>query len=117
MIAMAIANDPDLLIADEPTTALDVTIQARDPGIASPTCSSGSAWRSCSSPTISASSAGFADRVYVMQSGAVVEEGETDAIFDHPRDPYTRDAAGGGARGPQGAGAARLRRAFSKAAR
>ena len=88
MIAMAIACDPELLIADEPTTALDVTIQAQiidllnrlkeelgtaiiiithDLGVV----------------------AGMADRVLVMYAGRVVEEGTTAEIFANPRMPYT----------------------------
>ena len=89
MIAMALANNPDLLIADEPTTALDVTTQAKilelladlqkqlgmavifithDLGIV----------RKISS------------RVYVMKSGSVVEEGDTQKIFRNPEHPYTK---------------------------
>jgi oligopeptide transport system ATP-binding protein len=88
MIAMAIACEPELLIADEPTTALDVTIQAQiiellnrlrdelgmavivithDLGVV----------------------AGMADRVLVMYAGRVVEEGSTHEIFNNPRMPYT----------------------------
>ena len=88
MIAMAIANEPDLLIADEPTTALDVTTQAEilklileirqrlglavlfithDFGVV----------------------ADIADRVAVMKEGRVVETGAVDAVLEQPRDPYT----------------------------
>jgi oligopeptide transport system ATP-binding protein len=88
MIAMALSCNPELLIADEPTTALDVTIQAQilelinrlknelgtaviiithDLGVV----------------------AGMADRVNVMYAGRVVEEGDTSAIFSNPRMPYT----------------------------
>jgi len=89
MIAMALANEPDLLIADEPTTALDVTIQAQilkllkslqarygmallfithDLGIVRK----------------------MADRVCVMTKGRIVEQGPVDRVFDHPQHSYTR---------------------------
>ncbi|MCC7346699.1 MAG: ABC transporter ATP-binding protein [Variibacter sp.] len=89
MIAMALANEPDLLIADEPTTALDVTVQAQilkllkeiqqrlgmamlfithDLGIVRK----------------------IADKVCVMQGGKIVEQGETKRIFDAPQHAYTR---------------------------
>ncbi len=89
MIAMALANEPDLLIADEPTTAVDVTIQAQilkllrdlqrrfgmailfithDLGIVRK----------------------MAKRVCVMQDGAIVEAGDVSQVFDDPRHPYTR---------------------------
>mgnify|MGYP002621336601 CR=1 FL=1 len=89
MIAMALANDPELLIADEPTTALDVTIQAQildllqlvrrefnmamvlvshDLGVVAENC----------------------DRVLVMYCGKIVEEAPAEALFDRPRHPYVR---------------------------
>jgi len=89
MIAMALANEPDLLIADEPTTALDVTIQAQildllrklqarfgmailfithDLGIVRK----------------------MADRVCVMHDGEIVEQGDVARIFESPEHPYTR---------------------------
>jgi microcin C transport system ATP-binding protein len=89
MIAMALANNPDLLIADEPTTALDVTVQAQilkllkelqaetgmalllithDLGIVRAT----------------------ADRICVMQKGKIVEAGKTEDVFRKPQHPYTQ---------------------------
>ncbi|TPL54301.1 MULTISPECIES: ABC transporter ATP-binding protein [unclassified Mesorhizobium] len=89
MIAMAVANNPELLVADEPTTALDVTVQAQimrmlrelkeklglalilithDLGVV----------------------AGHADRVAVIYAGLVVEEAEVRELFANPRHPYTR---------------------------
>ncbi|ASA25841.1 ABC transporter ATP-binding protein [Paenibacillus donghaensis] len=88
VIAIALACNPELLIADEPTTALDVTVQAQildllrklqaelgmsillithDMGVA----------------------AEIADRIAVMYAGAIVEEGTVEEIFDHPSHPYT----------------------------
>ncbi len=89
MIAMALALEPEILIADEPTTALDVTVQAqilallerlnRERGLA----------------TILITHdlgvvAEVADRVLVMHNGLIVERGELDQIFYSPVDPYTR---------------------------
>mgnify|MGYP000804424955 FL=1 len=89
MIAMALVNQPELLIADEPTTALDVTIQAQimelirdmnrkmgtavllishDLGVIRQMCS----------------------RVYIMYAGRVVESGETQEVLAHPLHPYTK---------------------------
>jgi ABC-type microcin C transport system duplicated ATPase subunit YejF len=89
MIAMALANDPDILIADEPTTALDVTIQAQilelladlqkrlGMAIVFITHDLGIVRR-------------FADRVYVMQRGNVVEDNATEPLFTAPSHPYTQ---------------------------
>jgi microcin C transport system ATP-binding protein len=89
MIAMALANEPDLLIADEPTTALDVTIQAqilellktlqRELGMAMLliTHDLGIVRR-------------MADRVYVMKAGEIVEHGPAEGVFKAPKHPYTR---------------------------
>jgi len=93
MIAIALACDPDLLIADEPTTALDVTIQAQilellgrlqekhktaiilithDLGVVAGTC----------------------DRVAVMYAGRIIEEAPVDELFERPRHPYTHGLLG-----------------------
>ena len=89
MIAMALANNPDVLIADEPTTALDVTVQARilelladlqkrlGMSIVFITHDLGVVRR-------------FADRTYVMKRGEVVESGTTADIFAAPKHPYTQ---------------------------
>ncbi len=89
MIAMALANDPDLLIADEPTTALDVTIQAQILELLR-----GLQRRSGMAILLITHDLGIvrrvADRVYAMTDGEVVEEGATEVIFTKPRHPYTR---------------------------
>ena len=93
MIAMALANKPDVLIADEPTTALDVTIQAQildllkdlkdseGMGLLFITHDLGVVRR-------------IADRVCVMQHGEIVEQGPTKDIFDNPQHPYTQKLLG-----------------------
>ncbi len=93
MIAIALAGEPRLLIADEPTTALDMTIQAqilallaelkRERGMAMVliTHDPGAV-------------AGVADRVSVMREGRIVETGPVRAIFTSPREPYTRALLG-----------------------
>ena len=107
MIAMALANKPDVLIADEPTTALDVTIQAQildllkelkdseGMGLLFITHDLGVVRR-------------IADRVCVMQHGEIVEQGPTREIFDNPQHPYTQkllgaEPTGGPAPVPEGA--------------
>ena len=90
MIAMALANDPDLLIADEPTTALDVTIQAQILDLMR-TLQRESAERM--SIVFITHDLGVvadtADRVVVMYGGRIVEEGTAVDIFKTPRHPYT----------------------------
>lgn len=88
MIAMAIANNPVLLIADEPTTALDVTIQAQVLELLAELKSARNLamiFISHSLPVV----ANVADRVAVMYAGEVMEEGPAAEIFAHPRHPYT----------------------------
>ena len=89
MLAMALANDPSLLLCDEPTTALDVTVQrqvldlilelvrARGTGLLFITHDLAVVANMCT-------------RVLVMNEGTVVEEGETETVFTRPQHPYTR---------------------------
>ena len=111
MIAIAMANNPALLVADEPTTALDVTTQAqilalirrlqgeRQMGVLLITHDFGVV-------------AEIADRVVVMRDGRVVEQGSAEAVLTAPRDPYTRALVAavphGGRRPARVAPAARL---------
>ena len=88
MIAMAIANDPTLLIADEPTTALDVTIQAQVLDVLKAAQHETDAALLLITHDLGIV-AGLADRVVVMYAGRVVEEGSLDQIFYEPRHPYT----------------------------
>jgi peptide/nickel transport system ATP-binding protein len=88
VIAMAIANQPELLIADEPTTALDVTVQAQILDLLK------SIQRETHAAMIMISHdlgvvAGIADRVLVMYAGKAVEVGGVEAVFAQPRMPYT----------------------------
>ncbi|MEW1842892.1 ABC transporter ATP-binding protein [Nonomuraea angiospora] len=88
VIAMAIANDPDVIICDEPTTALDVTIQAQVLEVLK------KAQRKTGAAIIMITHdlgvvAGFADRVLVMYAGRLVEVGDVDDIYYGMRMPYT----------------------------
>ena len=92
-IAIALLHNPDLLIADEPTTALDVTIQAqilsemqklvRETGTAM-------IWISHDLSVV----AGLADDIAVMYAGRIVEHGTVDEVLDHPQHPYTQGLIG-----------------------
>jgi glutathione transport system ATP-binding protein len=89
MIAMAIANAPKLLIADEPTTALDVTIQAQVLDVLRQAQTDTNAAMVLITHDLGIV-AGMADRVVVMYAGRIVEEGSLDDIFYRSRHPYTR---------------------------
>jgi oligopeptide/dipeptide ABC transporter ATP-binding protein len=89
MIAMAIANSPKLLIADEPTTALDVTIQAQVLDVLRQAQTETNAAMLLITHDLGIV-AGMANRVVVMYAGRVVEEGSLDDIFYRSRHPYTR---------------------------
>ena len=89
MIAIALANRPDVLIADEPTTALDVTVQAQILQLIDELKSRlGMAVILITHDLTVVRQ--FAQHVYVMQHGEVREEGPTEAIFSNPQHPYTR---------------------------
>ena len=110
MIAMALANDPDLLIADEPTTALDVTIQAEILELMAglqKRLGMGMVFITHDLNIVKR----IAHRVYVMRYGEVVEDGETAAIFANPKHPYTKallEAEPAGRKAPPKANAPRI---------
>jgi microcin C transport system ATP-binding protein len=89
MIAMALANEPDLLIADEPTTALDVTVQAQILKLLKDLQT-----RLGMAMLFITHDLGIvrkiADRVCVMQRGKIVEQGEVERVFTAPEHPYTK---------------------------
>ncbi|MGY8710315.1 ABC transporter ATP-binding protein [Bradyrhizobium sp. 18BD] len=90
MIAMALANEPDLLIADEPTTALDVTVQAQILALLAEIRA-----RLGMSLLFITHDLGIvrriADTVSVMKGGVIVEQGPVEQVFKTPKHPYTRD--------------------------
>ncbi|EHR00638.1 ABC transporter ATP-binding protein [Bradyrhizobium sp. WSM471] len=90
MIAMALANEPDLLIADEPTTALDVTVQAQILTLLAEIRG-----RLGMSLLFITHDLGIvrriADQVCVMKGGEIVEQGPVEQVFKSPKHPYTRD--------------------------
>jgi len=93
MIAMALACEPELLIADEPTTALDVTIQAQILDLI------GDLQRDSNTAVILITHdlgivAEMADRVAVMYAGEIVEEAEVTTLFTEPKHPYTKGLIG-----------------------
>ena len=91
VIAMALACDPGVLIADEPTTALDVTIQAEILALIKRLQAERQGGMGVLIVTHNMGIvAEVADRVIVMYAGRVVEEASTESLFEHPRHPYTR---------------------------
>ena len=101
-IAIAMLNEPDLIIADEPTTALDVTIQGQILSEMQTLCrESGTAliWITHDLSVV----AGLADTVAVMYAGRIVEHGTVEQVLNHPRHPYTHGLmASSPSRNPRG---------------
>jgi peptide/nickel transport system ATP-binding protein len=92
-IAIALLHGPDLIIADEPTTALDVTIQAQILSeMQKLVAARGMSliWISHDLSVV----AGLADEIAVMYAGRIVEHGSVDAVLDHPQHPYTQGLIG-----------------------
>lgn len=92
-IAIALLHKPDLIIADEPTTALDVTIQSQILAEVQTLCRElgmGLIWISHDLGVV----AGLADNVAVMYAGRIVEQGKIDDVLDHPHHPYTAGLIG-----------------------
>jgi ABC-type dipeptide/oligopeptide/nickel transport system ATPase component len=89
MIAMALANEPALLIADEPGTALDVTVQAQTLTLMRQLVEKHRTAVLFISHNLGVVRE-FADRIYVIYKGRIVEQGATAALFEAPRHPYTR---------------------------
>jgi len=90
MLAIALSCDPQLLIADEPTTALDVTVQAQILALLAELKRERALAMVLITHDVGVV-AGVADRVAVMRSGRIVEAGSVAAVLKSPRDPYTRE--------------------------
>jgi oligopeptide/dipeptide ABC transporter ATP-binding protein len=89
MIAIALACDPDILIADEPTTALDVTVQAQILELLRSIARDGGMSMILITHDLGVV-AGVTDRVAVMYAGVIVETAPTDRLFADPKHPYTQ---------------------------
>lgn len=89
MIAMALAQDPDIIIADEPTTALDVTLRHEILGLLNRLKNERGMAMILISHDLNLVKR-YSDNLIVMQQGKVMEQGQTQAIFDHPQQSYTR---------------------------
>ncbi len=89
MIAMALANEPDLLIADEPTTALDVTVQAQILALLKKLKNEMGMALLLITHDLGVVRK-MSDRVFVMTKGEIVERGNTGAVFDNPQHAYTK---------------------------
>lgn len=98
MIAMALANNPDVLIADEPTTALDVTVQAQILQLIRDLQQRHGMAVILITHDLTVVRK-FSDYVYVMQKGEVKEHNTTEALFGNPQHPYTRHLLGSEPRG------------------
>lgn len=86
MIALALINDPTLILADEPTTALDTTIQAQITELLVARCDQAALLLITHDLGVAAE---VCDQIAVMYSGTIVETGSTSSVLDHPRHPYT----------------------------
>lgn len=106
VIAAALAGEPALLVADEPTTALDVTTQAEIIAILTRLQAARGTGMLFVTHDLELASA-ICDRVYVMYAGRIVETSSTDALFDRPRHPYTAGLLACTPRIEAGAGAPR----------
>ena len=104
LIASALAGSPTVLVADEPTTALDATVQARVLDLLREIADSGTAVLFISHDF--AAVRRVADRIIVMRAGRVVEEGDAAQILDAPREEYTRALVGATRHEPRVASAA-----------
>ena len=88
-IAIALINKPKLIIADEPTTALDVTTQAQILYLTQKLCKENNTALIWITHDLSVLS-GLVDKISIMYNGKIVETGGVDSILDHPQHPYTK---------------------------